>query len=457
MIWRNPWAWAGLAALALPVLIHLLARGRARVHPFPTLRFLEPSRLLPTRRTRVHDVVLLLVRLGILAAAVAALAQPALRTAERRGAVGRALARAIVVDTSASLRRQTPAGEQGVEAARRGARRLAGEAGASVVLESSAPSGAIAGAMAWLSRQAGRGEVVIISDFQVGALEARDLALVPPTVGVRLERVDVLPMKDTLETYTRYGDSVLIARTAFSEGRATVEWSAGRAPARGGDTLLLLAGAGERARADADARAAASVGIPVPEDTAHAVAIVYPGFERRGELLRGATPPRAPWMTDAVARLRSDSMLLAAAARAPVSDEAARAPGLVIARDDGGRPVMVAAQDTAAGRERLLLFSSADAGSLAATALIAAAARARSLAPPITELEPATLPAPVLAPWQRAPAADPPAGANADGAAAPSDGRWLWVLTLALLALETWLRRSAHEPTAARVAHDRAA
>jgi hypothetical protein len=109
MTWGNPWAWAGLVTVALPILIHLLGRGHARVHRFPTLRFLEASRLLPTRRTRVHDWWLLVTRVGILAVAVAALAQPALRTANRTRALGRALARAIVLDTSFSMLRATPA------------------------------------------------------------------------------------------------------------------------------------------------------------------------------------------------------------------------------------------------------------------------------------------------------------------------------------------------------------
>src|SRR5262245_39222827 len=98
MIWRNPWAWLGLTTLALPVLIHLLGRGHARVQPFPSLRFLERSKLLPTRRTRLHDVALLAVRVGILAAAVAALAQPFLRTGNRGATSTTVLARAILID-----------------------------------------------------------------------------------------------------------------------------------------------------------------------------------------------------------------------------------------------------------------------------------------------------------------------------------------------------------------------
>src|ERR1043166_6684007 len=105
MIWLNPWAWAGLVALALPIAIHLLGRGHARVHKFPTLRFLEASRLLPTRRTRVRDLLLLAVRIGILAAAVAALAQPLLLTPGLKQSLDRGLGRAVILDTSASMSR----------------------------------------------------------------------------------------------------------------------------------------------------------------------------------------------------------------------------------------------------------------------------------------------------------------------------------------------------------------
>ena len=115
MIWLNPWAWLGLLGVALPVLIHLLGRGHARVHRFPTLRFLGASRLLPTRRTRIHDLPLLLVRIGAVALAVAALAQPLVLTAKRARSLDRGLARAIVVDTSASMRRATPGGTSAIE------------------------------------------------------------------------------------------------------------------------------------------------------------------------------------------------------------------------------------------------------------------------------------------------------------------------------------------------------
>ncbi|MFI5311756.1 MAG: BatA domain-containing protein, partial [Gemmatimonadales bacterium] len=73
MTWLNPWAWAGLVVVGLPVFIHLLGRARARPQRFPTLRFVDPSRLLPRRFTRPHDPLVLAVRVLIFAAAVAAL------------------------------------------------------------------------------------------------------------------------------------------------------------------------------------------------------------------------------------------------------------------------------------------------------------------------------------------------------------------------------------------------
>src|SRR4051794_39243167 len=181
MSWQNPLALLGVLAVALPVLIHLLGRGHAKVHRFPTLRFLDASRLLPTRRTTVHDLPLLLVRSAILALAAVALTQPLWLTKARRRSMDGGLARAIIVDTSASM-----AGS--IDSARAVARRSAAEAQISVVVESGDPRGELIGAVGWLTRQGRRGEIVIVSDFQRGSVERNDLAAVPPSVGIALLR-----------------------------------------------------------------------------------------------------------------------------------------------------------------------------------------------------------------------------------------------------------------------------
>jgi hypothetical protein len=145
--------------------------------------------------------------------------------------------------------------------------------------------------------------------------------------------------------------------------------------------------------------------------------------------------------------------MLATAARSAVIVAPPDSAGtVVVARVEGGRPAILAAEANVDGHQRLLLFPLADAGSLTSAALFAAAARATSLAPPSRELEVSTIADADLARWRREPASD--SRPNSDD----SDGRWFWIVALALLALEFWLRR---ERTAAdralEIAHDRAA
>ena len=64
LYWLNPLALAGLAAAALPVIIHLLKRHRAVRVPFPTLRFLTDSRAAAVRIRSLSDPLLLIVRVA---------------------------------------------------------------------------------------------------------------------------------------------------------------------------------------------------------------------------------------------------------------------------------------------------------------------------------------------------------------------------------------------------------
>ncbi len=442
MTWLNPWAWTGLIAVALPILIHLLGRGPARIQRFPTLRFLNASRLLPTRRTRLHDLALLAVRAGILAAAAAALAQPLLLTANRRHALGDPLARAIIVDTSASMQRATPHGERAVVAARRVAAQLADSAQSSVVLESGAPAHAIAGAAAWLLTQPSRGEVAVVSDFQIGAIDAQDLSDVAPRFGIRLVRVDAVH-DSIVETRTRVGTMDIVARATPLGNRTDVEWTAHPTAAGTPETsAVLLVGDREKSRLQAAVLAAATIGVADrgnARDTTRAIAIVYPEFSGRAAMLRGATIPALPWMTTIAARLIEDSMLVNAASNAVLTRGADSTSGIVIARTRNGNRAVSAVQHADQGRISLVLVSYADAGSLTSAALIAAVARAQAPSTEAAELEPSTLTSATLASLQRAPVAIAASQANApDG---PSDARWLWVVALLLLAAESWMRR----------------
>ena len=55
--WITPAALIGLALAALPIAVHLLARQRARVLAYPSLRFLRETQLAAWRRRSVACLV----------------------------------------------------------------------------------------------------------------------------------------------------------------------------------------------------------------------------------------------------------------------------------------------------------------------------------------------------------------------------------------------------------------
>lgn len=339
MIWRNPWAWLGLLTIAVPVLIHLLTRRTARVQRFPTLRFLGESTQTAARRLRLHDPLLLAVRILILVAATAALAQPYFDTPGRQSRSGRTIARAIIVDTSASMQRATPAGRRAIEVARDSARTLA-EAAAYTIVETATPSRALTGAAAWLDTQPGAREAVVISDFQLGSVVEADVAALPTDIAVQLKRIEVTPGAD---------------QTTTAAARASI-----------GNTVRVLAQTNAAVRAQATLNAAIAAGAPIPDDTTRWVAIVFPGFDA------GNTQPvDRPWMGDLVARLPADS-LLHRAARASID-----------------------------GSEQLLLFTPAEPGTLAGARFVSAVLDAYDTAPSGAEREPEVLADTTLARWSR--------------------------------------------------------
>ncbi|MFM8584733.1 MAG: BatA domain-containing protein, partial [Planctomycetaceae bacterium] len=97
---------AGLATLALPVLLHLVRRTPTGRFDFSSLMFLDPVPPRLTRRSRLEHWLLLALRLGTLALLTLAFARPFLREAAPL-ALGNLPARrvALLLDTSASLQR----------------------------------------------------------------------------------------------------------------------------------------------------------------------------------------------------------------------------------------------------------------------------------------------------------------------------------------------------------------
>jgi hypothetical protein len=90
-------------SLAIPVVIHLVHRRKARRVMFSTLRFLRMVDQRVARRQRLKELLLLAVRLLLLAAVIAALYRPMVRSATFKGGNVPA-AVAVVLDNTYSMR-----------------------------------------------------------------------------------------------------------------------------------------------------------------------------------------------------------------------------------------------------------------------------------------------------------------------------------------------------------------
>lgn len=94
---------AGLAALVVPILLHLRHRDRDRPMRFPSLMFLEQLPIRTESRQRITDWPLLLLRLLALTLLVFAFARPVLKDRRVVGADNRTKAVVILLDRSLSM------------------------------------------------------------------------------------------------------------------------------------------------------------------------------------------------------------------------------------------------------------------------------------------------------------------------------------------------------------------
>lgn len=201
LMFLHPWLLAGLAAAAIPVLLHLIARRRPPTVTFPAVRYLVDTRREHQRRLKVQNWLLLLVRTVLIAFVVLAAAAPTLRT---RGAAGHApSALVLVVDNSPSsgavtggvqrlgalqaaaravLARATPADALWLIAAdglpRRGDAATLRDAVDALEVDARRLDlgAAIALADEILAAEERPGEIVVVSDLQATALSAADPA-----------------------------------------------------------------------------------------------------------------------------------------------------------------------------------------------------------------------------------------------------------------------------------------
>src|SRR5574338_1558778 len=95
---------AGLAALAIPVLLHLVNRERKEVVEFPSLMFLQRIPYKSVRRQKLRHILLLALRCLAIAIVVFAFARPFFsRQARAAVAVGGAREVVVLVDRSYSM------------------------------------------------------------------------------------------------------------------------------------------------------------------------------------------------------------------------------------------------------------------------------------------------------------------------------------------------------------------
>ena len=456
MRFTNPAAWLGLVLLALPLAVHMLVRHSAPLQRLPTLRFLRGEPPVSIRRSRPDEPLLLLLRMAIVALAVAALAGPYLPSTESPDALSLGASappnRAVLLDESWSMLRPDPAGSA-LARARELAAEAAAEARASTVITFGADrplEEALEGAAAWLETRPGPGEIVLVSDFQRGTLEAAGTVALPERLGL----VPVAVAADPAGVTLPLGDGTL---------QATVEMVGG-----GGD---VVEGGAVDAGAVRLTWSRPIGGGPIattPEAASPGVELIFPGAPADSEL-RAAPPPApaspttpasttlSPTASSLLLRLASDRTLAAAAAedrstagaadRSPAGaadrgppDLAPETPAgaLIVARDQAGHALLTAGATPSSG---LRVASSAPDGSLTAAALGVALARASDAAPPGEELELRFADAEQRASWARLPSAGDADGAEPTGSPA---ARWAWILVLGLLLAESLYRRRIH-------------
>ncbi len=459
--WLNPAALAGLALLAGPVLVHLLLRHRAERVPFPSLRFVRPSRTAAVRLRLPSDLALLLLRMAIVAVAIAAAAQPLLLVPSRLRAWNARMARVIVVDVSDS---STRLNDRSLRAGVRNSETAASEAGDVVRAESQgtvfaaridAPElgrGVLRAIQALAAAPPARREIVVVSGFERGALSRAELDAVPPAIGIRLVQVGAATQERSVRGLELFHPGA--HSTPAGSGSGAASSKAQEILLSGNTTAVsLVPGSGPReglwlisAEADSVAvraleRAVAAAGAPaLSPDRPLSIGFIGDPW---GDAAR---PISAIWMLETILRMRNDPGLVAAcgdsasgtarpelAGRGPRTSDRAGTAWHVLCRDPESRPIVRAA---AAG-SHLVFDVEAPPSALLSAAVVRAAlvARQGSVARPEAEIQRMT--ASELDGWSRQAA---PVAADTWRSGGQSDSRWCWALALALLAVESVVR-----------------
>jgi hypothetical protein len=430
--WQSPAVFWGMALVAIPFVIHLLRMHRADRVLFPSLRFVRMSQTAAVRLRIPSDWLLLALRMGIVALAVGAVAGPLLVTQSRVAAWNAGVARAVVVDTSASMASASADGTRSDASASEAVRSELESAAYGRRFDAVDLGIGASRAAVWLaSAPPARREIVVISDFQRGSFDDTMVRQIPANIGIRLVQVGRSVPRAEIQGAELFGVD-RIARRAQSIELTTdttaVSISEVAGPGEGVRVMVPAAPASALADVDALLKSIAVAGTPAGSPQ-QPIAIQLDDSDNPGTL----GPIQSGWMLQTALRLREDVALARLAANSPVRDLTKPGPWTVLVRNGEGKPLIRAAM---LGRELLIEVAAPPASFVAASA-VRAALVARRGAVEQPEREIARMSEARLSAWNRAPAAvDRDVWRNA----AANDARWFWGAVLVLLAVEQWLR-----------------
>ncbi len=123
MAFLNPFILFGLAAAAIPLLLHLLNLRRMRVVEFSSLRFLKELQKTRLRALKLKQILLMLLRVALIVFAVLAFARPAVRTSLALPGSHASSTAVILFDDSFSMGARDASGER-LQQARAAAREV---------------------------------------------------------------------------------------------------------------------------------------------------------------------------------------------------------------------------------------------------------------------------------------------------------------------------------------------
>ncbi len=99
----NPFLLWGVALASIPIIVHLLHKRRYQEVEWAAMRFLMQAAQKNSRRIRLEQLLLLVVRILILMFLVFALAQPFFESLQKKQSTDQPTLRVIVIDTSYSM------------------------------------------------------------------------------------------------------------------------------------------------------------------------------------------------------------------------------------------------------------------------------------------------------------------------------------------------------------------